>query len=336
MLKGWGGDVTYAEGFAGPGVYTKGEPGSPVIAFRALFEDRSLGQWVKTARLLFVDADRRCTSMLVEKLEGACPPDWSIERLRTRGVDVDVVSGRCEPELPRLLSRHGAWGHPILMVLDTFGAAVSADLLRQVAGNPGSEVIVTIKPQYFARFAAAQDMDHGDRVFGGEGWRAVADQPSAQKTNWLLTQYRETVKAAGFTHILDFELVDDSGHSLYLVFGTTHERGVQKMKEAMWEVDIVHGMGYRDPRDPAQQTLEIQVEPHTAPLRRLLLAHLATKPGNRATLRDLRTYTLYETVFKESQARQVVLDLLQEGKLVQADDHGRLQFDSTVHLAHVG
>jgi three-Cys-motif partner protein len=32
MVNGWGANITYAEGFAGPGVYLDGSPGSPVIA----------------------------------------------------------------------------------------------------------------------------------------------------------------------------------------------------------------------------------------------------------------------------------------------------------------
>ena len=42
MVHSWKGNVTYAEGFAGPGIYTGGEPGSPVIALQTLIHDPGL------------------------------------------------------------------------------------------------------------------------------------------------------------------------------------------------------------------------------------------------------------------------------------------------------
>lgn len=39
MVRGFRGNITYAEGFSGPGVYIDGSPGSPVIALRSLVED---------------------------------------------------------------------------------------------------------------------------------------------------------------------------------------------------------------------------------------------------------------------------------------------------------
>jgi three-Cys-motif partner protein len=332
MLRGWGGDVTYAEGFAGPGVYTRGEPGSPVIALGTLLGDKTLGSVVKRARLVFVDADQRCTKLLAERLAAASPPGWDFERLRQRGLDIQVQHGTCEPDLVRLLDRTGAWGRPMLMVLDTWGSGVSAQLLRRVANNPGSEVVVTVGPTYFTRFASVEDAVHGDKVFGGTEWRGVVHVPSDEKSQWLRNQYRMTVKNAGFPFVLDFELVDEGGHVLYLVFGTTHRRGVEKMKEAMWEVDDVRGMGYRDPRDPQQQTLEIALEPHTAPLRRLLKTYLESRPQRQATLTELRTHTLFETVFKESQARQVVIELLDAGELERVDGHRSLALNSVLRL----
>ena len=38
MVTGLGANITYAEGFAGPGVYLDGSPGSPVIALRTLVD----------------------------------------------------------------------------------------------------------------------------------------------------------------------------------------------------------------------------------------------------------------------------------------------------------
>lgn len=333
MVKGWGADITYAEGFSGPGVYTDGAPGSPVIALRTLVNDPSVRTRIRNGgiRFIFVDHDQRAIDLLPGELAKAAAP-VAYERLADHGVHIRVERGDCEPTLADLLTREGAWNRPILAVLDTWGGGVSAALIRRFAYK-GSEVIVTIQPQYFSRFADVENITHGDGVFGDTEWREVAKQPAAGKQVWLMRQYRETIRKAGFTHVLDFELVDDRGQSLYLVFGTTHDRGLQKMKEAMWEVDPVAGMGYRDPRDPDQQMLDIEVEPQTAALERLIIDRLYAQPGRRLPIYELRRFALYRTVYKESQAMTAVRSLVNSGRLIRLDgltDHGGLSFQHVV------
>jgi three-Cys-motif partner protein len=317
---GWGANITYAEGFSGPGVYLDGSPGSPVIAMRTLVSDSDIRTKVKKAgmRFVFIDHDQRCVDMLPGELAKAVHP-VPLADLGTHGVHVAIEKGKCEPDLERLLTSQKAWHRPVLAVLDTWGGAVSFDLVKRIADNPGSEVIITMQPQYFARFAVADGVTHGDGVFGNKRWRAVNEQPPGAKDRWLLQRYRHTIKAAGFPFVLDFELIDKRGQSLFLIFGTTHRKGLIKMKEAMWEVDDVAGVGYRDPRDPNQEALAIELEPNTAPLKRLILDHLQTLPGNRSAIRDLRSFALFNTVFKESQAMTVVKEMVADGQLVRID-----------------
>jgi three-Cys-motif partner protein len=44
ILTSWNGRVLFVDAFAGPGEYSGGEPGSPVIALRALINHRALRQ----------------------------------------------------------------------------------------------------------------------------------------------------------------------------------------------------------------------------------------------------------------------------------------------------
>lgn len=316
MVRGFRGNITYAEGFSGPGVYIDGSPGSPVIALRSLVEDPTIRTRVRNSgvRFVFIDHDQRSIDLLpreLDKAAGRVP----LNDLPNYGVHVTIEKGNCEPTLEQVLTRVGAWKRPILAVLDTWGSAVSFDLVKRIAENPSSEVIITMKPQFFARFASSDEVTHGDKVFGDRDWRAVADQAPSDKERWLLRRYRECIKAAGFSHVLDFELVDVRGESLFLVFGTGHDRGLQKMKEAMWEVDAIAGIGYRDPRDPDAEMLAIEVEPQTTALKRLIFDYLKTQPDGCATMHELRRFTLLRTIYKESQAAAVVHDMIQRGTL---------------------
>jgi three-Cys-motif partner protein len=324
MINGaWRGDVTYAEGFAGPGVYADGSAGSPVIAFNAIRQDvRLRSNRNKNVRMLFVDKEQLCTQMLNDELLRAADP-YTFDELRPLGIDVDIRTGTCEPALVELLDAHGSWNRPILAVLDTWGSGVSFDLIRRIADNPSSEVLITIQPQFFTRFAEAKNVTYGDRVFGSTQWRQVAAQPSQDKAAWLIEHYRDTVKDAGFRYVLDFELVDADSRRLYLVFGTGKTKGLQKMKEAMWEVDPALGSGYRDPRDPNQQMLDIAFDPQTGPLERLITRHLEEVPEHSSTVLQLRDFALFETIYKAAQVLPVVQDMLDRRQLVSRTGTGR-------------
>ncbi|GAA5033720.1 hypothetical protein GCM10023317_85830 [Actinopolymorpha pittospori] len=335
MIRSWKGDVTYAEGFAGPGVYLGGEPGSPVIALRAVIRDPTLRLLARDLRFLFVEGDKRRAVRLEGELEKAASP-VPLAKLAHYGIDLAVEPGDYDPALSNLLTEHNAWGRPMLVVLDTWGGAVKLDLVRRIARNPSSEILITFGPQYFARFAEVTSIQHGDIVFGDAGWRDVAGQPADKKTQWMLNKYRDVLVDVGFAFVLSFELVDDRGQSLFLVFGTTHVRGLQKMKEAMWEVDPVHGVQYRDPADPNQQLLDIEPEPVTAPLRRELSQYLRDQPGQAASVSDLRQFALYRTVYKESQVKPALDQLVSEGIVVGDAVGGRVRLGGTVRLTTAG
>ncbi|WP_419153356.1 hypothetical protein [Streptomyces lividans] len=125
-------------------------------------------------------------------------------------------------------------------------------------------------------------------------------------------QYRNTLRQAGFTHTLYFEMVDEGGRMLYLIFGTQHELGLEKMKDAMWKVDPSYGVRYRDPRDTQQQMLDLVFEPDTAPLRRILHDFISETPDGR-TIPELKRYALLETVYRPAQVIETVRQLREAG-----------------------
>jgi hypothetical protein len=170
--------------------------------------------------------------------------------------------------------------------------------------------------------------ESGDGAFGDEHWRGVFDQPADHKWGHLVDAYRASLHKAGFQHVLAFEVVDQRGSQLWLMFGTNSNKGVEKMKDAMWAVDPAYGVRYRDPRDPNQITLDIEQDPDTAPLSRMLLDILAAGP---CALGELREYALLETVYRPQQVRGVVQRFLTEGRLSRTQD-GHLSGTSVLHL----
>jgi hypothetical protein len=154
-------------------------------------------------------------------------------------------------------------------------------------------------------------------------------QPSRDKKAFLVSTYRDSLKTAGFRFVLSFEMLDEGGRDIHLVYGTTSHKGLEKMKEAVWKVDPVRGIRYRDPRDPDQTTLDFTLNPETGPLRQAVLAELGK--GER-TLEQLKEMALLETVYRPPHVTPVVRRLLSTGIVARYPERGQLSGDKTIKL----
>lgn len=92
------------------------------------------------------------------------------------------------------------------------------------------------------------------------------------------------------------------------IFGTKNDKGLEKMKDAMWNVDPNHGVRYRDPKDPDQQQLDLEWDPDTAALRRILRDHVVGSQKG-VTIAELQRFTLLETVYRPAQVIRSIRQL---------------------------
>jgi three-Cys-motif partner protein len=324
LLQGGFRGVTYAEGFAGPGIYTGDEPGSPVIALRTFLGQRGLLAAGRSVDLVLVEEDGRRLAELRHQMSRTLATVASAPV----GISVEYISGDQAEVLLPALERIGAMRRPVFAFLDSYGGPdVPLDLARRIGAAPASEVLVTFGTSFFIRFCEVEGHQaEGDQVFGGRTWRQVARLAPHEKKPFLVATYRESLRQAGFTYVVSFEMLDEQGHDLHLVFGTTHRAGLEKMKNAMWTVDPAGGVRFRDPRDPNQGVFDFSVDPDLGPLSRSLLAALADKP---MTLAKLKDHALVETVYRPPHARTVVQKLLKQGAIQRDPTRGHLS-DATV------
>lgn len=315
ILQSWG-SGTYAEGYAGPGVYTRGEPGSPIRAIRRLRElHRARPELAgKPMRFVFVEKRSDRARELLDQLRSELADPMPDGYYRDAGVEVSVTPGACEKTLPDALTRAHAWRAPVLAVLDSFGGGSTQALLHRFAAHQGGEVLVTVEPQHFVRNL---DPGRAAEVFGSRDWEAVEKLPAGQKRQFIATQLREAMHAAGFAYVISFGLDDGHGGELLLQFGSNHPKGLEKFKDSLWRADPIHGAQFRDPNDPAQGLLALAdtTDPELGPLRRLLLAHLRDQPGRTATVDGLRAFTFQGTIFKKSHTAPALEGLRQRGQI---------------------
>lgn len=144
---------------------------------------------------------------------------------------------------------------------------------------------------------------------------------------------RATMADAGFPLTAGVELVEPAaGADAVLVgFATGLAKNLEAFKNALWAVDEYAGVRYRDPQDPAGHLLDIALEPHPGPLRRELLAHLATAGAR--TVTELRRFTLTGTVYRAGDTMRALSALLAAGAVRRTPGHGRLSGDVVIDVA---
>jgi three-Cys-motif partner protein len=296
ILPSWG-SGTYAEGYAGPGIYRGSEPGSPIRALHRLREARAAHPHLegKLARFVLVEKRSDRVARLLEELRRELNHPMPNGQYHDATLHMIVRQGECETTLPQALTDAGAWEAPILAVLDSFGGGSTQQLLRQFANQRGGEVLVTVEPQHFVRNL---DPDRADEVFGSAAWRDVERLHADEKRSYISARLVDSIHKAGFQYVISFGLQTLHGGELLLQFGTNHPRGLEKLKDSLWRADPIQGARFRDPNDPDQMLFDFTPEPELSPLRRLLLANLDSRPGRCAIFEQLRTFTNEHTVYR--------------------------------------
>lgn len=114
----WGGTVSLIDGYAGPGGYDDGAPGSPMIALDVA-EDLTKGHPSIQLKAQFIEKNGQYCARLTSLLQSRGRSDWP------------VYKNDCSAALPTALDAVG--DEPLLVFLDPFGLGIPFDqLVNQV------------------------------------------------------------------------------------------------------------------------------------------------------------------------------------------------------------
>jgi three-Cys-motif partner protein len=251
--------MLYIDGFAGPGEYAGGEPGSPIIALEAARTQHAN----LAGELIFIFVEDR--------------PD-RVAHLKNRiavlqlpkQFKVQVSEGTFAERATKVLSRMDAAPDsvpPTFALIDPFGfAGIPYHLIERLLAKNRCEVLITFMVDSINRWLTHPDeqirahitdtfgTDEAVRIAFGTGDRAEALKDLYQ---------RQLQKAARFVRY--FDMRDHDNRTVYYLFFASNNRlGHLKMKEAMWKVDPFGDFRFSDVTDPLQ-TLLFDA-PTTAPL----------------------------------------------------------------------
>ncbi|MDG9678841.1 hypothetical protein [Micromonospora sp. DH14] len=140
---------------------------------------------------------------------------------------------------------------------------------------------------------------------------------------------RDALVAVGFPLVAEVApvLADDPTGGV-LAFGSRSDRSLEAVRDALWTVGVNLGVRYRNPADPAGETVDVAGDPDLAPLAHELLAEL--RRGGPRSVTDLRRHTLTATVYRAKDTVRTLTTLLRSGAVVREPEHGRLGGDVSI------
>jgi three-Cys-motif partner protein len=294
ILGSWAEHVLLVDGFAGPGEYSDNEPGSPTLMLDAFLRRKDRAKLKPVFHFLFIEQNPERyehLSALIAK-----------RTLVPGKTDVDVVCGDFAAVFPSKLdairSRLGDVP-PTFAFIDPFGAGDdAAPLASNLVSLPRCEALVYVPITHLARFVDSPDMETTlDRLYDGPTWRPACAFGDVQTRKQMLQDAFIARLKASCRYVRPFEIVPEVGKNSYvLFFGTNHEMGLRRMKDAMWKIDPAGGAVFRDSSTVDHPVL-FETKPDLTRLEVELSLRFAKDPFGIETAAH---FTLTETAFRDN------------------------------------
>ncbi|NQW24570.1 MAG: three-Cys-motif partner protein TcmP [SAR202 cluster bacterium] len=307
VILGQGGfrEFAYIDGFAGPGRYSKGEDGSPIIALKVALEHQT--RIDSGISFLFVENRPDRAEVLQEILDETDRPNRYSVRV-AKGSKFDDEARKFLDEI----SSKSKNPPPIFAFIDPFGwSGVSFKIVQRIMGFPSCEVLVTFMYEEINRFIGHPEQeDNFDEFFGTTEWRdAITIQGPAQRNRFLHDLYgRQLRESAKVRYVRSFQMRNDRDVTdYYLFYGTNSLLGLKKMKEAMWRLDASGEFRFSDATDP-QQLVLFSKEPQYDLLKDLVIKRFQ---GLETTVAVVEEFVVTETPFRETHYKTQVLKPLE-------------------------
>lgn len=242
--------VMYVDGFCGPGRYTGGECGSPIIALK---EAIAQFKYLQNTDVTFVFSDIEIDRINHLKTEIDLlqpPPKFNIQLKADsfENVLTNIFTVLGKNSLP-----------PTFAFIDPFGfAGLPFKLVQKLLQYEKTEVFITFMLNSINRFIEHPDPSiqrHFQNLFGVSADAIKQAQSGINQQAALRDLYQLQLKGCA-RFVRYFEMLDDHNKCIYdLFFAGNHSLGHQRMKEAFWKIDSQSGYNFSDRTNPDQPIL---------------------------------------------------------------------------------
>jgi three-Cys-motif partner protein len=303
--------IAFVDGFAGPGRYSNGEEGSPIIAVKAVIEQaRPIKARVD---FHFIELDERRSSHLSGEIAALKLP---------RNISTTVHGGRSfQDAFPVIWDSYSSASErrprpPTFVFVDPFGFKIPFSYVAKIMRAQSCEVLVTFMFEEINRFLGQEQQPNNfDDLFGCSDWReGIKIKIPRERVKFLHDLYqRQLSQAAGAKFVRSFAMRNERDTTDYfLFFATDNERGLRKMKEAMWRVDESGTYTFSDATDPNQSVL-FASEPDRQFLTNLIVDKFS---GLQTTPNAIEHFVVHDTAFRETHYKKVLQALEEAGLIV--------------------
>jgi len=303
--------IEYVDGFCGPGTYSNGESGSPIVALNAAL-NQNVGLKCK---LLFWFIDERPDRIanlksVLETIE--IPENFKIE------VECAQFAAAIDRAFDEIEAEPGEIA-PLFVFIDPFGfSGIPLSVVERILKNPHCEVLINFMTDSINRFKAHPDEKvtrHITDLFGCDVSTLLEDSSKSGHIAIRNAYHTQLSKLAKWVRF--FEMRDDRDRPIYhLFFCTNNRQGFVKMKSAMWGVDPSGGFSFSD-RTNQDQSVLFTGEDDLKGLQDEIVREFRRFPFvlAGAILKHIEDNTIYIDKHKTK-----ILRSMEETKIIQVDD----------------
>ncbi|WP_179089015.1 three-Cys-motif partner protein TcmP [Paenibacillus odorifer] len=297
--------LLYLDGYSGPGSYSKGEPGSPIIALQeaeAYFDfcERS-GLEKPEIVFFFIEEDKKRAEHLKASLNGVNFP---------KKFKINVINSTFEEQAKSLidhLEEKKLMLAPAFLFIDPFGYSIPFDIVQKLMSNDKCEVFINFMYEFMNRFIEREGQETVlTSLFGTDVWKniPVSSMNPNERKQAIHSLYQSQLQGHAAQYVRSFEMKGKKNATKYFMFyGTNHKLGLEKMKDAMWKVDTGGNYTFSDATDHNQGVL-FGDEPDYDYLKQLLIRRFSKQ---KVEIEIIEDFVLCDTPYRKAHLKRSTL-----------------------------
>jgi three-Cys-motif partner protein len=298
--------IIYIDGFAGPGKYSSGEDGSPIMALKIakkIYDDFPKKLANKDIVFIFIEQDAKSYESLQDEINKLTLP---------KEFRIITANGVFEEAMLKIFGSLKTNLAPTFAFIDPFGTkGVPFEIVKKIMSYKNCEIF--FNHMSFGVMRSTKVTDHTE-LYGTEKWKELDDLPSSEKHDALTGLYASQLKEeAKVKYVRSFNIRNRRNATIFdLIYATNNETGLDKMKIAMWKADPLGNFTFRDKTNPYQIVL-FEEEPDLTPLKHMLLHQFK---GNTITIEKIEDFVLKETPYLSTHIkRKTLLPMEKESRI---------------------
>ncbi len=301
------------DGFSGPGEYSNGYSGSPVILLDALLEHCDGYLKDVNTTFVFIEKDEaRLTHLqeLVSKKYEMLPTSITLKFINSSFKE-------SIKDLFLIIKHRQKDQSPSFTLIDPFGIKdTPMHLIDAILQNDKAEVYISWMYEFINRFKGTSEFKpHLNGLFGSEAWIDCLDiSDKNERREFLTGLYKNSLKKSNPEHqVVHFELMKGKRHVYSIFFVSKSSAGTNLMKEAIWK-HVPEG----DFRYQGDIGLELNIAvPDYSPLIDSIVNEFK---GRWVTSKDIQWFVASDkTQYHKAQVKKYALKVLEEQGRIKVD-----------------